>query len=319
MSEIEKIKPAKSGRLGRGLGSLLGDSLTEAVSQSSISDENNSNFAEQNISVSENKGDRVESLSVEKIERNPDQPRRLFDPEALRELSESIKSQGIIQPIVVKELSPNKYQIIAGERRWRAAQLAGLHSVPCVVRKAEEQQTLEMALVENIQRRDLNPIEEAKAYLNLSEKFKLTQQQIADKVGKERVTVANLMRTLHLPVEVQEMLERGDISLGQAKVLLSLKDEKAINKLARECSEKKLSVRAVEKLAEKMLEVRRPQENEKTDADRTCASLRENLQKTIGSKVEIDYSNGRGSISLFFYSDEQLNHLAEKVLSAWTK
>ena len=229
------------------------------------------------------------------------------------ELAESIKVQGILQPIVARKITEGKYQIIAGERRWRAAQLAGLTEVPVILRSTDDQKSLELALLENIQRSDLNPMEEALAYSQLMKDYGLTQQQVAEKVGKDRVTVANLLRLLNLSKEVQSDVAEGRISLGIAKVLLSLTDPKKQKLVAKKAISGGLSVRATEALVKKELNSHRDHLSQVDVAKKMAAGVSEELQKILGTKVALDYKNGRGKLVIHFYSDEEFNKIVDHI------
>jgi len=258
---------------------------------------------------------RIWNIPIENIRANKDQPRKHFEKEALDELSASIKEKGILQPILLKKTAPDRYEIIAGERRWRAAQKAALQEVPAIIRDLDDQEVLELALIENIQRRDLNPIEEAEAYDLLMKRFELTQQAVADRVGKERATVANLLRLLQLTPEVREMMMSGQISQGQAKVLLSLQDKKDQVEMALRVKAENLSVRALEKLIHKRkVEDETPEPVEvKPKSAAQMSTLKEELQKHLGSRVDIEYHSGKGKLKLYFYSDEQLNQIVDRL------
>lgn len=266
---------------------------------------------------------RVWKIAVDKLNPNEYQPRQKFNKETLQELAASIKEKGILQPIVARRHLNGALEIISGERRWRAAQMAGLHEVPVLIKSVNDQDSLELAIIENIQREDLNPIDEAEAYQKLADEFKLTQQQIAEKVSKDRATVANSMRLLSLPVMVREMLGKQEISVGHAKVLLSLNDPKTQHQLAKKVISGKLSVRALEKVVQGFL--KKPEESlddldsrEKAKSRLAEAAALE-LQRLIGTKVNIDYNLGKGKISIAFYSDEEFNDITEKMKKAWQK
>lgn len=266
---------------------------------------------------------RIWKIAVDKLNPNEYQPRQKFNKETLAELSTSIKEKGILQPIVARRHLNGTLEIISGERRWRAAQMAGLHEVPVILRSVNDQDSLELAIIENIQREDLNPIDEAEAYQRLADEFKLTQQQIAEKVSKDRATVANAMRLLSLPATVREMLAQQEITAGHAKVLLSINDPKTQHQLAKKVLANKLSVRALEKIIQGLQ--KQPNESlENMDSkEKTKARLAEaaalELQRLIGTKVSIDYNMGKGKITLVFYSDEEFNEIVEKMKKAWQK
>lgn len=261
---------------------------------------------------------RIWMIPIEKIFPNPNQPRQVFDKEPLEELAVSIKEKGIIQPLLVRKSEDDTFEIIAGERRWRAAQIAGLKEVPAILKQTQDQEVLELALIENIQRENLNPVEESEAYDFLMKKYNLTQQDLANKVGKERATVANMLRLLQLQPGVRQMLSRGELSMGQAKVLLSITDGKLQEKLAEKAKGESLSVRALEKLVSKAKE---GSGNEKPSTEdlptKAARALQEELQKLLGSKVQLDYNNGKGKIVINFYSDQELNQIADTLRDSW--
>jgi ParB family chromosome partitioning protein len=259
---------------------------------------------------------RIWMVPIEKIFPNPNQPRQVFDKEPLDELASSIKEKGIIQPLLVRKSEDDTFEIIAGERRWRAAQIAGLKEVPAILKQSQDQEVLELALIENIQRENLNPVEESEAYDFLMKKYNLTQQDLANKVGKERATVANMLRLLQLQPGVRQMLSRGELSMGQAKVLLSITDGKLQEKLAEKAKGESLSVRALEKLVAKTKEDNAKPEKEDLPG-KAARALQEELQKLLGSKVQLDYNNGKGKIVINFYSDQELNQIADTLRDSW--
>lgn len=264
------------------------------------------------------------TIPVDRLIPNTQQPRQIFTPEGLKDLSASIKEKGILQPIVARRLSERQFEIIAGERRWRAAQAAGLHEVPVILKKVTEQDSLELAIIENIQRENLNPMEEADAYENLMHEYNLTQQEVADKLGKERATVANTLRLLNLAPEVKVFVRNNDLSAGHAKVLLSLEDKTAQAETAKEVVAQKLSVRATEKLVAKAKASKRAAAAGSTAINldvpqRLVEGLSTELQKLLGTKVTIDYADSKGKLSIHFYSDDQLTQVVEKLREAWEK
>ena len=252
----------------------------------------------------------VLKLPIEAIHRDTLQPRRHFDEEKLRELTESIKAQGVLMPVLVRK-DGEGYKIIAGERRWRASQLAGLHEIPAIVREVTEVEAFELALVENLQRADLNPMEEAEGYHRLVEEFGLTQELVAQRVGKERSTVANALRLLALPGDVKEMVADGSLSMGHARALLGVPRLPELQNLAKQVAEKKLSVRDTERLVQQS----RPQG--KKDAGKPAPkqspqvkSLVEELQRRLGTKVRLtERSPGKGTIEVDFFSYDDLDRL----------
>lgn len=263
------------------------------------------------------------TIPVDRLEPNTQQPRQIFTQEGLRDLTASIKEKGILQPIVARRLSERKFEIIAGERRWRAAQAAGLHEVPVILKKVTEQDSLELAIIENIQRENLNPMEEADAYEHLMSEYNLTQQEVADKLGKERATVANTLRLLNLAPEVKVMVRNNELSAGHAKVLLGAEPTNQVE-LAKEVVSQKLSVRATEKLIAKAKATKRAAATGATALNvdvpqRLVEGLSTELQKLLGTKVTIDYADSKGKLSVHFYSDDQLTQLVETLRTAWQK
>ncbi|NTX05971.1 ParB/RepB/Spo0J family partition protein [Myxococcus sp. CA051A] len=253
----------------------------------------------------------VLKLPIEAIHRDKDQPRRYFDEEKLKELTESIKTQGILQPILVRKDGDGGYKLIAGERRWRASQAAGLKEVPAIIKDVTEVQAFELALVENLQRADLNPIEEAEGYKRLTDEFRLTQEQVSQRVGKERSTVANALRLLALPADVKLMVADGSLSMGHARALLGVPRLPELQNLAKQVADKKLSVRDTERL------VQQSRTHGKKDAGKTppkqspqVKSLVEELQRRLGTKVRLtERSPGKGTIEVDFFSYDDLDRL----------
>ncbi len=298
--------PPKHG-LGRGLGALIPPSQPSAITAG------------------------VREVPVAAISPNPRQPRHKIDPDQLRELAESIREHGLIQPLIVTfapdstELAP-RYQLIAGERRWSAAKLAGLPNVPVIVRGATPQEMLELALVENIQRADLNVLEEANAYRQLMTDFGLTQEQVASKVGKNRTTIANALRLLKLSSEVQVALADESISEGHARAILTVDDEKAQKILLRQVIEQELSVRQTEEAARRMGE--QPKVTARTTTAKSAGrakrdepempaatrALEEDFRKALGTKVQVFRSRKGGKIVLHFYSEEELEALYTQIV-----
>ncbi|PJZ50566.1 ParB/RepB/Spo0J family partition protein [Leptospira saintgironsiae] len=286
---------AKPKALGRGLGNLI-----------PVSEERSFKEAGGEGSLKE--------VKLSEIRPNPDQPRRTFNEESLRELAETIKAHGVIQPIVVKDTGSG-YEIISGERRYRACKIAGFVKIPVVVKKANVQQTLEMALIENIQRENLNPIEEALAYKTLSEKSGLKITDIASRVGKNRATVSNLIRLLQLPDSVMDLVKNGRISEGHARPLLSIADRKKSEQLAYQIAEKGLTVRQVEDIVANLTEeapVREKKKSKRKEVD--IVELENKFRKKYSMKVDITHnsSSGKGKLSVAYPSLDAL----QKVLDA---
>ncbi|MDP6969156.1 MAG: ParB/RepB/Spo0J family partition protein [Gammaproteobacteria bacterium] len=247
----------------------------------------------------------LQHLPVEWLQRGAYQPRRDLDQEALEELAASVRQHGIMQPIVVRSIGVDRYEIIAGERRWRAAQLAELENVPALIKDVADEAAIAMALIENIQREDLNAMEEAIALQRLQDEFQLTQQQIADTVGKSRSTIANLLRLLQLPESVRLMLEHGDLEMGHARSLLTLATD-VQQQAAREVVAKGLSVRQTEDLARRLQQPKTADQKPKVDAD--VVRLQEQLSDSLGAKVGIrQNAKGRGKITINYASLDQLD------------
>lgn len=318
MSELLNENTNKKKALGRGLGSLLGQN-TQSDQQQANAQPNKANYQSTVGLVTEGK---VWQVAVDKLAPGEFQPRQNFKKENLEELAQSIKAYGILQPITVRKTRESgKFEIIAGERRWRAAQLAGLHEVPVLIKTYTDKESLELAIIENIQREDLNPIEEAEGYLRLVEDFQLSQQQIAEKVGKDRATVANALRILALPAEVKKMIEGEEISVGHGKVLLSLDDTTQILNLARMVARDKIPVRKLEKLVQKKPKVDSTTTTtaaaDSNVTQRLIQGLGEEVQKILGTKVNIDYQNSKGKISIHFYSDDELTQIIDRLKGSY--
>lgn len=327
--EINTENKNKKG-LGRGLGSLLqaAEKPAQANSQIEKSQPVLNTHVQQNAqlnnsinTVSDDK--RIWQIAIDKLVPGQYQPRKKFDKESLQELAKSIKENGILQPITVRKRTAGGYEIIAGERRWRAAQLAELHEVPAIIKQISDQDALQLALIENIQREDLDAVEEAESYQRLMEEFNLSQQQVAEKVGKERSTVANSLRLLALPFEIKNFISDKKLTTGHAKVLLSLDNKQEQMAYAKKVIEKGLSVRALEqKIKDKTATMSSNIAlNSKADIKTENLSLKladqlaDQIQKSVGTKANIKYKNGKGEITLSFYSDEQLNAIYEKLVN----
>lgn len=327
--EINKENTNKK-RLGRGLGSLLGGTPTESSQAvavqtmqptkelvGAIKVELSPESSKNSEHVDEAK--RVWEIAIDKLVPGQFQPRKHFDKASLEELAQSIKENGILQPITVRRRKSGGFEIIAGERRWRAAQIAGHHEVPAIIKEYTDKEALQLALIENVQREDLDPIEEAESYQRLIEEFNYSQSEVAEKVGKERSTVANAVRLIALPNEIKEMLSEKLMSAGHAKALLTIQNRGYQIQLAKQIAEKGLSVRAVENLA-KLGGSKANEGLEKITTNigqdlpqRLAKELAEQLQKKLGTKVEINYKAGKGDITIKFYSDDQLNSIYEKM------
>jgi ParB family chromosome partitioning protein len=273
--------------LGRGLSELLGD-----------------------VGPAPEKTQSAQTLPIEFLQRGKYQPRKDMDPEKLKELSDSIAAQGIIQPIIVRRIHGDKYEIIAGERRWRAAQLAELKEVPVVIKDIDDRSVMAIALIENIQREDLSALEEAEALRRLQDEFELTHQQIATAVGKSRTTVTNLLRLLELAPEVKTMLSKGLLEMGHARALLGVEESRQIE-IANKAVKQGLNVRAVEKLVREQNE-EKPAPSKKIDPD--TLRLQQDLSAKTGAKVEINHQpSGKGKLVFSYSSLEELDGIIRKI------
>ena len=282
---------AKQKGLGKGLGALMGDFMEETTQQSPY-----------------------QMMPIYKIEPNPDQPRRDFDEAELAALSESIATHGLVQPLTVRQMPTGYYQIIAGERRWRAARLADLKELPVVVMEADDKKTMELALIENLQRQDLNPLEEAMGYRCLMEEYGLTQDQTAARVGKSRPAVANALRLLSLSPKLQDMVRQGTLSPGHARAVLSLKSEKLQSEAAQKIVALGLSVRQAELLCKNMSKEKAP-EKEATLAVDYVAECEKNMSRHLGRGVKIHGGKRKGKLELEYYGQEDLQHLLDALLT----
>lgn len=334
MSDFAVESSNKKKGLGRGLGSLLGGPAPTEIptkAPSAATSNNNVNNSNPTSPVSSQQAtpvappvdpeSKIWKVGIDKLSPGQYQPRRHFEKEPLQELAQSIKENGILQPIVARRTASGKLEIVAGERRWRAAQLAGLHEVPVILKNYDDKQALELAIVENIQREDLNPIEEAEGYSRLISEFKLSQQQVAEKVGKDRATVANAVRLLSLPEEVKAMITDNELSVGHAKVLLSLPEPKKQIEFAKKVVNEKIAVRKLEKMVQAVVKGEDSKEEEvsfdSNVTQRLIAGLGDELQKILGTKVSIDYSNSKGKISIHFYSDDELTQFVDRLKEGW--
>ncbi|MBN1483426.1 MAG: ParB/RepB/Spo0J family partition protein [Chloroflexia bacterium] len=255
----------------------------------------------------------VRELSLDQIKPNPRQPRQQDDPEALRELAVSITAHGVIQPVIVTEVPgtvPPTYQLVAGERRWRAARLAGLATIPALIKELSPRQVLELALVENIQRSDLNALEEAESYQILVEEFGLSHEEIARQVGRSRPAVSNTLRLLQLPQAVRERVLAGDLSAGHARALLSLPDPRVQVEAMRLALQRGLSVRQTEALVRQM-QREKPARPAQPAGAAELAALESRLQESLGTRVSLKHGKKGGRLTIYFYSDEELEHLLD--------
>lgn len=277
--------------LGRGLGALIDDFSAPETQQE------------------------VTRLPLQKVEPNPNQPRRRFDEEELQALSDSIAEHGILQPLAVRAMEGGFYQIIAGERRWRAARLAGLKEVPVVVVEADDRTVMELALIENLQRQDLNPMEEAEGYRVLTEEYGLTQEQAAARVGKSRPAVANALRLLALPEDVRSLVEKGELSAGHARAVLSLPTPARQRAAAQKILTLRLSVRQAEAMCKRLAAEEKKPEPAKRPAVNYIAECEKALTRRLDRKVRIVSGKRKGRFELEFYGEEDLQRLYEALLA----
>lgn len=277
----------KMSGLGKGLGALMLENSTQEM-------------------LTENE------LPINEIIPNRDQPRKTFDEAALEELAESIKQHGVLQPLLVRPIPSGGYQLVAGERRWRACRMAGLNKVPVVIKELTDTETMEIAIIENLQREDLNPIEEAEGLQALIDKCGYTQEEVAVSVGKSRPAIANSLRLLRLPQEVRDMTKNGEISAGHARALLAFDNDAMMLEAAKNIVSKKMTVRDVERLA-KIKETNAPRRRRSRRRDSFYDEVELSLSETLGRKVKVYTGRGSGTLEIEFYSQEDLKTLANKL------
>ena len=260
----------------------------------------------------------VMEIELHKIKPNSFQPRRIFDEEKLRELAESIKEHGVVQPVVVRPVAPEKFELVVGERRFRACLSLGMKKIPAVVKEFTNGQMMEIALVENIQRQDLNPVEEAMAYKRLMEEFNLTQEQVSQKVSKSRSFIANMVRLLNLPEPILDKLSAGQLTVGHARPLLALNDEDMQIAIAQEVCNRNLSVRETESMVRRAVEEENKREREKKEKDNKLSpimlDIEARLRSLLGTKVKIKDQGEKGKIEIDYYSTEDLERIVAMVL-----
>ena len=295
----------KSG-LGKGLDSLIKDNSSAKKTAAAKTS-------------SENKAEEMKSgeqmMKINMVEPNRDQPRKKFEEDALLELADSIKQFGVLQPLLVRKRK-DYYEIIAGERRWRAAKMAGVKEVPVIIKDYTEQEIVEIGLIENIQRENLNPIEEAMAFKKLLEEFNLKQDEVAERVSKSRTAVTNSMRLLKLDERVQEMIVDDMISTGHARALLAIDDKEQQYDLANKIFDEKLSVRETEKLVKEIKNPKKPKMKKKVENEFVYTDLENRMKEVMGTKVNISSKgNGKGKIEIEYYSDEELERMFEMIMS----
>lgn len=297
-------KAKKRQALGRGLGAFIS---TPVVANAAVKVEQNQDVIRENNIVALTPEKEVE---ITKIVANASQPRHDFNEEELQELSASIKLHGILQPLLVRPIDGGKYEIVVGERRYRAAKVAGLKKLPVIIKDLTDKESFELAIIENVQRDDLNPIEEAEAYQRLVDEFGLTQIEVADRVGKDRVTISNAIRLLKLPKEVLALVQDGSLSAGHAKAILAVKEPSVQKNLAKKVIDENLSVRRLEDIVSRVV-VLREQKPKKVKADGSSfPEVAERLRQTFGTKVIIKHQkSGSGKIEISYFSEEELDRL----------
>lgn len=277
---------AKKSGLGKGLDALFADNST----------------------IEE--GKEIQTLRLSEIEPNRNQPRKEFDREALQQLADSIREHGVLQPLLVRAIGESSYQLVAGERRWRAARMAGVNEVPVIIKELDDTQAMEIALIENLQREDLNPIEEALGYQVLTEQYNMTQDEVAKRVGKSRPVIANALRLLGLPPEIIEMVKHGDITSGHARALLAFESQQEMIEVAQKIISQGLTVREVEKLAKPKKE----EEREVRSVDSYFKEVEFALVHTLGRKIKVkEKKDGKGVVQVEFYNKEDLAEIANRL------
>ena len=318
MSDDKKDKKAKSRGLGRGLSSLMAD--MSAVVETPVPEETKDTPVKQKTKASKKvaveTGPASNKLRIDQLVRNPDQPRRVFDPKKLEELTESIRLKGVLQPLLVRPIPDPKnnsktiYQIVAGERRWQASLKAGLETVPVLIRELSDQDVLEIGVVENVQRADLNPIEEALAYKALTEQFSRTQDEIAKAIGKSRPHITNMLRLLSLPQLAQDMVQEGKISMGHARAIIAANDPV---RLAQIISDKNLSVREAEKLVRQLKQPKTASAAKIKTADNRA--LETELMQILGLKVDLRHKGPKGELRVHYSDNDQLDDIIRRLKS----
>ena len=292
----------KRGGLGKGLDSLIPDHKTVKTT-------------ERKKQEVEEKKEGEQLININKIEPNHEQPRRNFEEDSLLELADSIKQFGVLQPLIVQKRH-DYYEIIAGERRWRAAKMAGIKEIPVIIKEYTKREAVEIALIENIQRENLNPIEEAMAFKRLLTEFSLKQDEVAERVSKSRTTVTNSMRLLKLDERVQQMIVDDMISTGHARTLLAIEDHEEQYNLANKIFDEKLSVRETEKLIKELKNPKKEKEKKVIDHDFIYKDLEERMKTVMGTKVHVNpKTKGKGKIEIEYYSDEELERIFELIMT----
>jgi len=329
--ETKKAKKPKRSALGRGLSALISSEAVPVKPAAESTEDTSKTLSMQEFrekKVERPRGPEARYLPLESLKPNPDQPRQHFNDEEIQELSESISTLGVIQPILVRKARAGEgFEIVAGERRWRASKQAGLSEVPVIISDLDDKECLEVALVENIQRSNLSPMEEARAYKKLSDEFSLSHQEIADRVGKKRASISNFLRLLNLPAEVIKYIEDKALSMGHAKAILTIKEPSAQLSLARKVIKENLSVRALEDVVARVvvLDVGQSRASNIEEPGRGAAKAKqtsalseveERLRRSLGTKVSIKHRrNGRGKLELEYFSEQELDRIVDHICS----
>ncbi len=274
----------KKGGLGKGLDAIFAENTTES-------------------------GNNAVQLRISELEPNREQPRKDFDEKSMAELADSIAQHGLLQPLLVRPVFGGGYQIVAGERRWRAARMAGLSEVPAVVREMSDHEVMELALIENLQREDLTPLEEARGYQTLLERYDMTQEEVAKTVGKSRPAITNALRLLGLPEEIQQMVERGELSAGHARTLLAFPDEESMMEAAKKAVSEGLSVRELERMAKKAGQGEAPEKKRPVHRSTYFDEVELSLHQHLGRKVRVAGTKTKGTLQIEFYGEEDLHEL----------
>lgn len=315
MTKLPKGEKNKFSGLGRGLGALLNNEATNSLLRETDNQNESSSYKTNDDNNQRNESlfekNKVYNVNINFVMPNENQPRKFFDKIKLEELANSIKNNGIIQPILVTKVAKDKYKIIAGERRWRAARLLGLKEVPILIRELTESEVLEQALIENIQRQDLNSIEEAEALTRLMDEHKLTQEEVSARVGKSRSSIANTLRLLSLPQSVQSLVIQDDLSAGHARALVAIKNEELQLSLAEEAINKDLSVRDIEKKIKKALTPPKEIDAQSEAYRLSLQEIEDLLTKSLGTKVQLREKNNKGRIVISYYSADDRERILE--------
>lgn len=315
MTKLPKGEKNKFSGLGRGLGALLNNEATNSLLRETDNQNESSSYKTNDDNNQRNESlfekNKVYNVNINFVMPNENQPRKFFDKIKLEELANSIKNNGIIQPILVTKVAKDKYKIIAGERRWRAARLLGLKEVPILIRELTESEVLEQALIENIQRQDLNAIEEAEALTRLMDEHKLTQEEVSARVGKSRSSIANTLRLLSLPQSVQSLVIQDDLSAGHARALVAIKNEELQLSLAEEAINKDLSVRDIEKKIKKALTPPKEIDAQSEAYRLSLQEIEDLLTKSLGTKVQLREKNNKGRIVISYYSADDRERILE--------